>query len=162
MKLRNQIAAACLSFAALGTAHAATETFSGVINTVGAFNDVLVHSLNIGTGPVNVFGDVGSQAYSIPLSYNIPGVGLVALSFNVGALSLSQVALGPYTDTDLSDGFAFIGLAAGSYDLKISGTSPSSMSSYAGQITTAVPETTSIALALAGLGVVGLLASRRG
>ncbi|NBD20643.1 PEP-CTERM sorting domain-containing protein [Aquabacterium fontiphilum] len=58
--------------------------------------------------------------------------------------------------------FRFSGLGAGSYTLTFAASTPSLTATYGGALSvTPVPEAQSLALALAGLGVVGLVASRR-
>lgn len=67
------------------------------------------------------------------------------------------------TDTSPSDGFSFSGLSAGSYALSFLGFSTAG-AGYGGVISTVtapVPEPETYALMLAGLGMVGFMASRR-
>ena len=67
------------------------------------------------------------------------------------------------TATDTGYGFNLDGLSAGSHKLTIEGAFPKGGHAYIGSIyaTAAVPEPESVALALAGVGVVASLASRR-
>jgi len=68
------------------------------------------------------------------------------------------------TDTTPSDGFSFSGLAAGNYAISFLGFPTSStLSAYGGVVTavTTVPEPETYALMLAGLGVMGFVATRR-
>jgi len=58
--------------------------------------------------------------------------------------------------------FQFSGLGAGTYTLTFAASTPALTGTYAGAISvTPVPEAQSLALALAGLGVVGLVSARR-
>jgi hypothetical protein len=55
-----------------------------------------------------------------------------------------------------------VALAAGTYTLTLTGTNSSSIASYAGTLgVTPVPEAGTVAMMLAGLGIVGFMARRR-
>ena len=74
---------------------------------------------------------------------------------------LLKSGAGPYSviDTNPDDGFSMDGLTAGTYTLGLQG---SGMGGYGGYYTvTAVPEPETYAMFLAGLGALGLIASRR-
>lgn len=161
MKLKSiaALAALCVS----GLAHADFVAFTESINTVGAFT--WTSGTKAATQSFNMIGNVESKPYDITVPF-APG-GKVTLP----ALTLTEVALhslsgGVWTDTDLSNGFSFTNLAVDTYYLTVKGTSTAPGVFGAWYLTTAapkptVPEPESLALALAGLGCVGLLARRR-
>jgi hypothetical protein len=69
----------------------------------------------------------------------------------------------PYTalDTNPDDGFSFSGLTAGTYALTFLGVGTGGYGGYYTVTTTPVPEPETYAMLLAGLGALGLMASRR-
>ncbi len=70
---------------------------------------------------------------------------------------------GIYTalDTNPDDGFSFTGLSAGAYSLTFLGSGKGGYGGYYTVSSTAVPEPESVAMVLAGLGVLGAAALRR-
>lgn len=156
MKLKSLVAAAAMLVA--GAASAAPISFGGMVLVPGAF------TLNLGSVVVapgfstNVYGGVSSSPFTVTTS---TPAGPMTLSFS--ALTLSSASMGASVDTDLSNGFSFLGLTAGTYTLSVSGTAVTG-GYYAGaydSVSTPVPEAGSMALALAGLGVAGLMLRRR-
>ena len=83
-----------------------------------------------------------------------------------GTVSFSSVQLGsigsPLTITNTGQGFSFANLAAGQYTLTVAGSAPVGFNAYTGSIMAQpVPEPESVAMLLAGLGVVGAAVARR-
>ncbi len=94
------------------------------------------------TGPATVMGDTSS-------------LGITWFGVLLSAPSVPYSML----DTNPDDGFSFTGLTAGTYALTFQG---SGAGGYGGYYTvTAVPEPETYAMFLAGLGALGLIASRR-
>ena len=86
-------------------------------------------------------------------------VTVTSISLSGGSLLSPSVISLPESD---SGEFTFSYLSAGNYTLSFTAVTSSIFAMYSGAVTaTPVPEAGSIALALAGLGVVGLVASRR-
>jgi MYXO-CTERM domain-containing protein len=159
MTFKSLVAAATLVASGLASAAAPVPvTFGGFVQP-GAFT-VSLGTVVVGSGTnAGVYGGVGSSPITVTASSPF---GPQTMTF--AALTLTNVALGASTDTNLADGFSFTGLSAGSYALSLSGTSITggAYSGYYDVVTTsAVPEAGSTALALAGLGVAGLLLRRR-
>ena len=155
MQFKSLAAAAALALAAASSAQA--SSFFGTVNGAGNFT-VDAYTVTVGT-TFNVTGGVASNSFIVPVTVG-PGI---TFNITVDALTLSGVTFGSFSDNDLSDGFSFSGISAGTYTLKLIGSASSPLGGiYAGNITTTpVPEAQTTALALAGLGVVGLLARRR-
>lgn len=86
-------------------------------------------------------------------------VTITEISLSGGSLLSPSVISLPESD---SGEFWFSNLGAGSYSLSFTATTTSVVALYSGAVSvTPVPEAGSVALALAGLGVVGLVATRR-
>lgn len=86
-------------------------------------------------------------------------VTVTQISLSGGSLVSPSVISLPASDVGT---FSFNSLSAGSYSLAITATTTSVVALYSGAISvTPVPEAETYALALAGLGVVGLVATRR-
>ena len=113
---------------------------------------------------------IGNPMVSVPFFFDSFTFSLVAPgaisggTFSAGITGFTAVlqdatfaAIG--IDTNPNDGFSFAGLAAGNYSLNFLGTATAG-GAYGG-ILTAVPEPETYAMMLAGLGVIGFLASRR-
>jgi hypothetical protein len=154
MKLKHVVAASLLAFGTaasqasvlapggdFGSLGAASELFGGLV-TGGTFSDDFYFTLD-GTSSVTgsvaeFFGDVSFSA--------------VALD---GAAAL-------LTATTTGYSFSFANLAAGDYVLTVTGSSPVGLNAYAGSLMAQpVPEPQSVAMLLAGLGLMGAVATRR-
>lgn len=86
-------------------------------------------------------------------------VTITEISLSGGSLLSPSVISLP--ESDVGE-FLFTGLGAGAYSLSFTATTTSLVALYSGAVTaTPVPEASSVALALAGLGAVGMVASRR-
>ncbi len=111
----------------------------------GAFTDTFKFTLSEGNF-FEAFAVSGNAAIS-----EFTKLAVMGYSGNASAIgSFSTIALGPTW------------LAAGSYDLLVSGVATGNASAgYALSTVTAVPEPSSIALMLGGLGLVGFMAARR-
>lgn len=85
-------------------------------------------------------------------------------SVSFAGISIDGLVPTLITTTPTGVGFSFSGLAAGSHTLYVAGSIPKGGSAYIGSVyaTPAVPEPESLALVLAGLGMAGSLARRRG
>ncbi len=90
-------------------------------------------------------------------------------AFPVYITSFSAVLQSPVlgtigTDSNPTDGFSFTGLTPGLYALQFTGSATGSAAAYGGVISTVtspVPEPETYALMLAGLGIMGFVATRR-
>lgn len=162
--------ASVLGLAALGNASATLLTSSTDLD--------LMDDTSINIGHTFAKGNAGnsfSDLYNFELSLDGDQDAIVELSWTTGATnSLANVIATltsetgtVFVDTDVSDKYSFTGLTAGFYKLTITGDIlGAKTSSYGGYVsmtpvTPAVPEPESLALALAGLGVAGLVARRR-
>ncbi|NBD20644.1 PEP-CTERM sorting domain-containing protein [Aquabacterium fontiphilum] len=86
-------------------------------------------------------------------------VTVTKISLSGGSLAIPALITLPASNTGT---FSFTNLSAGQYSLAITATTTSVVAMYSGAISvTPVPEAETYALALAGLGVVGLVAARR-
>lgn len=129
-------------------------------------------STNLGTDPsaAIVAGSVlysGTKSFTFSLSQDSDVFGNLAYLPDFQSLDFSSIQLVSGSNSWLaanpsSGSFSFNGLQAGSYTLNISAVSPG-FGVYAGSLSAvaAVPESESLALALAGLGVVGFIAAKR-
>ena len=149
LKFKSLIAAAVIAVSALN-ANAAPTSFTQVS---GSFNDTLLGSINIPTLS-NVAGGLGYI-----LNFKIFGT-----NFNMPVVTFTGVSLGVQTATaDALNNFTFSGLAAGNYDLKVTGSVAGGGSNFiqAQYTVTAVPEPETYDMLLAGLGLMGAIARRR-
>jgi len=130
-------------------------------------------STNLGTDPnaAVMAGTVlysGTKSFTFTLSQVSDVFGSLAYLPDFQSLDFSSIQLVSGSNSWLaanpsSGAFSFSGLQVGSYTLNISAISPG-VGVYAGSITAvpaAVPEVESLALTLAGLGVVGFVATKR-
>ncbi len=155
MKLRHIAAAVLVSAAASAQA-------LPVLNTVNPTNmPVFGVTFGAGTSSIN-YGLSFTQASTLTGSLyslfpSLPTT-MTAISLTGGNNYSSLITL-PASD---SGTFSFTGITAGSYTLSFSYTTQG-LGGFSGVINTtpAVPEPESVALALAGLGIVGLVARRR-
>lgn len=154
MKLRHIAAAILVSATASAHALAPASTVNPTL--------MPVFGINFGSGSASIdYGLSFTQASTLTGSlYNLfptspitmTGISLFGGSYN------SQITL-PASD---SGTFSFTGISAGTYTLRFN-YATQMPGGFSGVITTtpAVPEPESVALALAGVGVVGMLARRR-
>lgn len=162
MHLKTLVAAASLACAAtaasaaspfapgsdLGFLDNANVSFFGNPAT-GSFNDAFTFSLaNPGTSLGGVF------SFDLGTFLNITGLNV---SLSGGGFSAS--------DSDLSDGFFFAGVPSGSFTFTVAGLanglSGGAYQGSIGAVTSPVPEPAALVLALAGIGVLGLVRRRR-
>lgn len=153
MQLRHSILAAALA-AGLGSAHALPALS---LNLGADPNNALVAGFAIGGSATTTYNFSLSTASD--LSGALLGVGPITMSSIVlsggSLLSPSSYALPD------SGSFLFTGLGLGSYSLAFS-YNTSLVGGFVGTVSaTPVPEPQSLALALAGIGVVGFLLRRR-
>lgn len=130
-------------------------------------------STNLGTDPnaAVLAGSVlysGTKSFTFTLSQVSDVFGSLAYLPDFQSLDFSSIQLVSDSNSWLASNpssgvFSFSGLQVGNYTLNISAISPG-IGVYAGSITAvpaAVPEVESMALTLAGLGVVGFVAAKR-
>lgn len=158
MKLKHIAAAAVLAVS--GSAFAVVPGSLGAIDNLpiiignavapGIFQDLYNFSI---TDPGTLYGSVIATNYA---GYNIAGLA-------VSLLDSSFTQIGAVDNTPTS--FTFSGLAAGTYSLNVIGFATGATGGlYGGSFVVAtapVPEPETYALMLAGLGVIGFMASRR-
>ena len=116
--------------------------------------------------PMGIFQDVYSFTLANPGTLSGNAAAINAGNYNILGLTVtlqdaSYAVIG--SDSTPATGFTFTGLAAGTYALNVLGyATGANGGSYAGEfIAQTVPEPGTYALLLAGLGVVGFMASRR-
>ncbi len=157
MKKLNFVAAAVLALSSVA-ANAATIYAPSISGA--SFSDV-----TIGTITVSGVSDiVGNFFAAETVSFTTPFAG----TFTLDKVTFTSGTVGSLVDTDASAvGFNFKNVAAGSYVVKASGTLDGTgqfqKAAFVGAEynVTAVPEPTTYALLLAGLGAVGFVARRR-
>ena len=127
---------------------------------------------NLGTDPDTVIGGVALSGpglttdftFSLSTLSNVFGdIFSLTGPVTINSISLSGGSLlSPATTSLTGSSYLFENIAAGSYTMSVSASSPFSGSIYVGTVKVSpVPEAETYALALAGLGVVGLVAARR-
>jgi len=132
----------------LGTIDNETALF-GNAHSKGSFTDTFTFTIN---DP----GKVAGSFFSFPASLN---VGQLSVSLSNGSSN--------WSDTDVSDGFSFDGLSQGNYSFSVWGRAGFIGGYYSGSLTAStapaapVPEPESVAMMLAGLGLIGVLTRRR-
>jgi len=123
------------------------------------FTDFEIGSIVIGS----LSNLVGSVFDADSLTATVTGFGTVTI--NLSSVTFSSASVGTLTDlNNAADGFSFQNVAAGVYSIKASGTvGGTGPFAYIGAqySITAVPEPEAYTLMLAGLGVVGFVATRR-
>jgi MYXO-CTERM domain-containing protein len=125
-------------------------------------------TIDLSTGSASIVGAVFAAPDSATYSFTL-GAGTYDLGLSLftvfGSIDISSISLTGYASvTPVAGTASFSGLTGGSlYDLTVNfGANTMGGSVFAGTVTaTPVPEAESVALALAGLGVVGLLRRRR-
>ncbi|MFN3617465.1 MAG: FxDxF family PEP-CTERM protein [Aquabacterium sp.] len=96
------------------------------------------------------------------LSDVIGSVGAINNTVTFTDILINGISVGPLTANNNGFGFSMSDLDVGSYTLTVKGNAAPGFSGYVGSIyAQPVPEPESIALMLAGLGVVGAVAARR-
>lgn len=136
-QLRPLVAAAAAMLVASGASAQTAPVFD--LTTGPSFANPYVFTV---TGPSTVMGDTSSS-----------GISWFGVLLSAPSVPYSML------DTNPDDGFSFTGLTAGTYSLTFQG---SGVGGYGGYYAvTAVPEPETYAMFLAGLGALGLIASRR-
>lgn len=142
-------------------AAAAALTVSGAAFAVGPGPLGMLDGSSVSVGQVvgsGLFVDTYSFSLGAPATVFGGAFSLFVEGFQVELLDSGFTSYG--IDMDLTDGFSFAGLGAGSYALQFAGFSTSPSGVYGGAVA-AVPEPETYALMLAGLGMVGFMAARR-
>jgi hypothetical protein len=111
----------------------------------------------------------GGGTFSDDFSFDLSGLSTVTGSVGslFGTVSFSSALIDgnalTLSSTPTGYGFSLTGLAAGAHTLTIEGAFPKGGHAYIGSLyaTPAVPEPESLALALAGVGVLGTVVRRR-
>jgi len=160
MKLRQFAAAAAIAMA--GTAAHALPA-----NTLDLGVDPFTEPFSAGTSLFVPGGVTTTFKFELTTLSNLFGqlkeiqndVTVTNITLTGGTPSFSSSIVFPASDIGQ---FTFSNLSAGKYDLSFTATTTSVFAVYAGAVSvTPVPEAETYALALAGLGVVGLVAARR-
>ncbi len=174
-KIKHSLLAASLAIglaAGMGSSQAATTaldssgSFSAMFKSAGNVEDTITFSLPSLSDISGEYGSYGS--YTIKAGAIKPVGDWKSFSFNLFSGTPGSATLVPLTQTSSADSsdynytFSAAGLSAGSYFLKLSGTTWGTNASYAGYLNiTPVPEPESYAMFLAGLGLMGAVARRR-
>lgn len=158
MQLKKLAAASMLAVAAFG-AQAAAVPPGGDLGPLTALPELYFSF----TTDFAVTSFSNSYTFSINgLSDVIGSVAAVNNSVTFSDILINGVSVGALTANNNGFGFSKAGLDIGSYTLTVTGNAAPGFSGYLGSIyAQPVPEPESIALMLAGLGVVGAVAARR-
>ncbi len=153
MQLKHVAAAALLALGA-ASAQAVTTTVNPNLGTVGSAEEYF--------GGVTVF-DKGSFSYAYTFTLDNVSTLTGDLDKLWGNVSFTGVSIGG-TSAALAAGdtFSFANMAAGTYTLLVSLNSKSFTHGWGGSLVAApVPEPQTVAMLLAGLGLMGAVAARR-
>lgn len=159
MKLRQFAAAAAIAMA--GTAAQAAPIILDLSSGSASFASSAASQEYQFTLPFGAGNSLGTVTASLTTRRGVSiGYDISSVTFNSGNVTVDTEVLAPGVSFDLATLFEGP-LAAGTYNFTVKGTS-FNKGQYTGSITvTPVPEAETYALALAGLGVVGLVAARR-
>lgn len=146
-------------FSDLGVVGASPVSFGGFSRFEEAtpFEISYDFSLSAATGLTGVIGQAGTDFELIEPT---------TTSFTLTPITLESILVdGVAATTFVAQGsgfaFSFAGLSSGAHTLTVRGIGMPEYGAFVGSVATAVPEPTTYALLLAGLGVVGAVASRR-
>lgn len=151
-------------FAATVLAAASASAFAVGPGPLGAIDNTPISISNI--VPMGIFQDVYSFSIVNPgdlsgnvVAINFAGYNILGLTVTLQDSSFAVIG----TDSSPATGFTFNNLAAGTYALNVLGFATGNTGGFysGGFIATTVPEPETYALLLAGLGIVGFVASRR-
>ena len=158
MQIKQLAAASMLAVAALG-AHAAAVPPGGSLGPLTELPEVYF-SFTTDFAP-STFSN--SYFFSITdLSDVIGSVGAINNTVTFTDILINGISVGALTPSNTGFGFSVSDLDVGSYTLTVKGNAAAGFSGYVGSIyAQPVPEPESIAMMLAGLGVVGAVAARR-
>lgn len=172
MFIRNLIAASAFVMASV-SAHAAV---------FGPFSDLgVVGKQEVSFGAFSYFPEATpfeiNYDFSLASASGLVGfIGQAGLDFELIEATTTEFTLSPIVlEGILIDGvaantfvaqdggfaFSFTGLSSGAHTLTVRGIGVPQYGAFVGNVVTAVPEPTAVGLLLAGLGVVGAVASRR-
>jgi PEP-CTERM motif len=151
-------------FAATVLAAASASAFAVGPGALGAIDNTPIAISNI--VPMGIFQDVYSFTLVNPGELSGSVVAINFTPYNIQGLTVtlqdsSFAVIG--SDASPATGFTFSNLASGNYALNVLGFADGSKGGFysGGMIATTVPEPETYALLLAGLGIVGFVASRR-
>lgn len=160
----NRFAAAAATLVAMSAAQASVTLPGGNLGTLSVFPEQFVGFA--ASFQPKTFSD--SYTFSLASTSNV--YGSVSELFSIfGDLTFSQVLIdgfdtGPLTLTNTGFGFDFGPLAAGVHTLVVKGSILPGLSAYSGSIyaiPASIPEPSSVALLLGGLGLMGALGARK-
>jgi len=114
-------------------------------------------SLSVASGLTGFIGQAGLDFELIESGAS--GITLTPIALE--SILVDGVAASSFVAQDGGFSFSFTGLSSGAHTLTVRGVGVPEYGAFVGNVVTAVPEPTAVGLMLAGVGVVGGVASRR-
>lgn len=157
----NRFVAAAATMMAVGASQATVTFPNGNLGTLSVFPEHFA-SIVLTLHP-KVFSD--SYTFSLASASNVYGsVGELFGSITFSQVLIDGIDTGPFTAITSGSGFDFGPLAAGVHTLMVKGSVLPGMSVYQGSIyaiPSSIPEPSSVALLLGGLGLMGAMGARK-